>query len=121
MTKAKMTLLHITKTFNLQVVCGEEFLDREIANGYAGDLLSDVIANTEEGDLWITLQVHLNIVAVAVMKDLSGIILIGGRKPEEETLVKAQSENMPVLTTPLPAFELAGRLYSLGITGIKDA
>ena len=70
-----------------------------------------------EGDLWVTLQVHINIVAVAGMKELAGIVLINGREPEAETLKKAESENIPILVSKLSAFELIGRLYKLGISG----
>jgi len=94
-------------------------LDREITRGYASDLLSDVLANSGEGDLWVTLQIHQNIVAVASMKDLAGIILVNGREPEEETLEKAEAENIVIMVTEMPTFELIGRLYELGISGMK--
>jgi predicted transcriptional regulator len=116
-----MTLQEIVDRFDLEVVSGKDKLDRTVEHGYASDLMSDVIANAREGDLWITLQIHVNVVAVAVMKNLSGIILIGGRHPEEATLKKAQEEHMPILTSRLSAFEMAGRLYTAGITGHEDA
>ena len=95
-------------------------LDRQVKNGYASDLLSDVLANAEEGSLWVTLQTHKNIVAVASIKSLSGVILINGREPEIETVEKAESENIPILVSKLTAFELIGRLYALGVTGKKS-
>ena len=116
-----MNLKDIVEKFDLEVMCGEQNLDRDVEHGYVSDLMSDVIANAGKGDLWITLQVHLNIVAVAVMKELSGVILIGGRRPEKATLEKAEAEGMPLLVCKLPAFEMAGRLYAAGITGHGDA
>ena len=77
------------------------------------DLLSDVLAHAKEDDLWVTLQGHPNIVAVASMKDLSGIVLVNGRTPEDETLRKANDEEIPILTTEMPSFKLAGKLYGL--------
>ncbi|PIQ89431.1 MAG: serine kinase [Candidatus Omnitrophica bacterium CG11_big_fil_rev_8_21_14_0_20_42_13] len=94
-------------------------LDKDITRGYVSDLLSDVMANSEEGDLWITLQTHPNIIAVASMKGLAGIVIINGRQPEEEMVRKAEEENIPILLSKLPAFELIGRLYKLGIVGLK--
>jgi hypothetical protein len=79
--------------------------------------MSDVMANAEEGCLWITLQTHVNIVAVAAMKELAGIVLINGREPEVETLEKAEDKKIPILVSQLPAFELIGRLYQMGISG----
>jgi hypothetical protein len=90
-------------------------LGREVTGGYASDLLSDVMGNAREGQLWITLQVHVNTIAVASLKGLAGVVVVGGRKPEEATLARAAAEGVPVLLTALPAFEIAGRLYSLGL------
>ena len=92
-------------------------LEGEVSGAYVSDLLSDVIANSREGDLWITLQTHQNIVAVAVMKSLVGIILVNSREPEEETVRKAEAEGIPVMISALPTFELAGRLFELGLRG----
>ena len=116
-----MKLQDIVKELDLDVKSGQSRLDVDVSRGYVSDLMSDVIANTKTGDLWITLQVHINIVAVATMKELSGIILINNRQPEAETLEKAKGENIPILISSLPAFELAGRLYKLGITGMDNA
>jgi predicted transcriptional regulator len=89
-----------------------------VTRGYASDLMSDVMANANEGDLWVTLQTHQNIVAVAAMKALSGIILVNGREPEKETIQKAEAEEVPIMTSRLPTFELVGRLFELGVSGI---
>jgi hypothetical protein len=118
--KKPMKLLDIKEYFKLQVACGEEFLDREIAAGYAGDLLSDVMKNAKKGDIWVTRQAHPNIVAVGVLRMMSGIIIVNNRQPDEETVKKAVKEKLPLMTTELPAFELIGRLYELGIKGLHE-
>ncbi len=120
MKTTQIKLLNIVKSFNLQVVCGEDFLDREINGGYASDLLSDVMANTKKGDIWVTRQAHPNIVAVAILRMLSGIIIINNRKPDEETVKKAVDEKLVIMTSELPAFELVGRLYQFGISGLHE-
>ena len=103
----------------MRVATAEESLGREVTGGYMSDLLSDVMANSKDSDVWITLQIHPNIIAVATLKDLAGIIIVQGRKPEKETIEKAQSENIPILVSDLQAFEIAGRLYQMGITGMR--
>lgn len=110
-----MTLLEIAKVLDLEVLTGSEWLSREVAGGYVSDLLSDVLAHAEAGDLWITLQTHLNIVAVASMKELAGIIIVNGRKPDVETLRKAAEESLPIFATPQAAFQVVGKLYQLGV------
>ena len=114
-----MKLTELIHKLNLSVRSAKGNLEREVTGGYASDLLSDVIAHGNEGNLWITLQVHQNIVAVASMKDLAGIILVNGREPEQETIEKAEAENIAIMVTEMPTFELVGKLYSIGITGIK--
>lgn len=110
-----MKIKDIIKTLNIEVVSDKEFLENEVTGGYAGDLLSDVLANSKKGNLWITLQIHQNIIAVASSKELAGIIIVNGRKPEEETLKKAKEERIPILISDLFTFEIAGRLYEIGI------
>jgi len=112
-----LKLSEIIKNLNLKIECGEKFTDRNVSGGYVSDLLSDVMANAKKGDIWVTLQTHPNIVAVAVLKEVSGVIIVGNRKPEPETLKKAEPEKIPIMTTELSGFEIVGRLYEMGIKG----
>ena len=112
-----MNLKVLVSELRLKVRTGKDLLDREITRGYASDLMSDVIANAQAGDIWITLQVHINVVAIASMREIAAIILTHNRQPLPETEKKAREEEVPILISDLPAFELVGRLYSLGISG----
>lgn len=112
-----ISLKKIVEELKLRVVTAAGSLDREVSGGYASDLLSDVIAHCRRDNIWITLQVHQNIVGVASLKELAGIIIVNNREPEEETLQKAEEENIPILITELPTFEIVGRLHGLGIPG----
>jgi hypothetical protein len=114
-----MILKDIVNQLGLEVRAGADALGAEVRGGYASDLLSDVIAHAAEGDLWVTLQTHLNIVAVASLKGLAGIVLVNGREPDVDALQKAREEDIVLLVSTLPAFELAGRLYDLGLTGTR--
>ncbi|KPL15885.1 serine kinase [candidate division WOR_3 bacterium SM1_77] len=113
-----MTLNEMAEKLNLDVRSAKGSLEREVSGGYASDLLSDVLANSQEGNIWVTLQIHQNIVAIASIKDLAGIILVNKREPEQETVEKAEEENIVIMVSELPAFELIGRLYKLGISGM---
>ena len=112
-----MTLQDLCSKLDLEVKVGSGALGREVTGGYASDLLSDVMANAREGDVWVTLHRHPNIVAVAVNGDLSGIVLVNGREPEEATVAKAEKEGVSLLVSSLPAFELVGKMHELGISG----
>ena len=92
-----MTLSDLATRLDLKVFTAGMPLDRPVLGGYASDLLSDVIGHGRKGDLWVTMQVHPNIVAVAVLKDLAGIVLVNGREPAPETLEQAVREKIPLL------------------------
>jgi serine kinase of HPr protein (carbohydrate metabolism regulator) len=108
-----MKLKEIVGKLQLQVLVGQERLDSEVTGGYTSDLLSDVMANGKAKNLWITLQTHENIVAVAKLKDLAGIILINNRKPDEETLKRAKDEKVTLLASGETAFSITGKLFDL--------
>ena len=108
-----MDLATIVTFLNLKVFSGSDNLKTKVLDGYTGDLLSDVMANSKEGDLWITRQVHQNIIAVASLKDHAGIIMVHGAEPAKDTLEKALKENITVMGTDLSGFEIAGKIYNL--------
>jgi hypothetical protein len=114
-----MKLNELVEKLNLDVRSAKDNLDREISGGYASDLLSDVMANSREGNIWVTLQLHQNIIAVASMNELAGIILVNKREPEQETIAKAEEEGIVIMVSELPAFELIGRIYELGVSGMR--
>lgn len=108
-----MKLKEIIEKLQLKVLTAKDKLDEEVTGGYTSDLLSDVIANSKQGNLWITLQTHQNIIAVAKLKDLTGIVIVNNREPDEETLKKAGMEKIPVMISERMAFEVSGKLYEL--------
>ncbi|HXH86704.1 MAG TPA: DRTGG domain-containing protein [Nitrospira sp.] len=109
------TVKDIVEALGLSVRAGENLLERGVAGGYAGDLLSDVLARAQKGYVWVTLQTHTNIVAVASAKELCGIIIVNGRTPDEATLRKAEEEHIPVLVSSLSTYDVVCRLCELGV------
>ena len=112
-----MNLQKLIDELALEVVTGHTGTDREVTIGYASDLLSDVMAHAKPGALWVTLQIHQNIIAVATIKELAAIIIVQGREIEKETLEKARAEGMCLLRTALSTFNIVGKLYTRGIVG----
>lgn len=111
-----MTLQEIVSTLNLTVLTQAEDLSRVTpTSGYASDLLSCVMAGAPRQGLWITLQAHLNIVAVAALLDLSAVIITEGAMPDPDTIARAQEEGVTLLSSSLPTFQIVGRLWELGI------
>lgn len=94
---------------------GDEFVDKKISMGYCSDLLSRVMAHGPEGGLWITVQTHTNIIAVATLLDLHCIIIPEDIAVDPNTIEKAREEGIVLLSSPMSAFDLAGRLHELGL------
>ncbi|HUX06100.1 MAG TPA: serine kinase [Acidobacteriota bacterium] len=112
-----MTLAELVGLLELDVITGRDHLDREIAGGYVSDLLSDVMGNAPEGAVWVTLQTHENVVAVALLRSLAAVLLIGGRRLQPEVAKKADEEKVVFLGSKRPAFNIVGEMYKAGITG----
>lgn len=112
-----MKVVDLINQLNLTVFTNEADLNKEVTGGYVSDLLSDVMGNAEEGSAWITIQNHLNVVAIASLKELACIILVKGIEPSAEVLEKAASEGVAVLGSKEKTFEITGKLYQL----IKDS
>lgn len=110
-----MTLSEIIDTFGFTVYAPPLDGDVKVENGYASDLLSDVIANVAKNDIWVTMQMHVNIVAVAALKDVAAIVIVSRHKPATETIEIAKQKGVCVLGTGMTAFETCGRLYTAGI------
>lgn len=110
-----MKVRELVKRFGLTVAAGGAGLDREINGGHCGDMLSEVMANAPSGCVWLTIQGHQNIVAVAVLREMAAIILTGGSVPDTETRDRANYEKIPILMTPALTYDLAGRLFADGI------
>ena len=108
-----MNLSNVVEKLSLDVKTTKGDLSREVTGCYISDLLSDVMAHAQEGEVWITLQTHPNIAAVAVLRNLAGIIITNDRSPEADTLKKAEAEGMPIAVSPESTFDVGGKLYQL--------
>ncbi|HEY8345424.1 MAG TPA: serine kinase [Bacillota bacterium] len=108
-----MKLKEVAEKLNCTVIWGQEGLEQDCAGGYVSDLLSDVAGHAQEGQIWLTIQTHVNVVAVALLRNLAAILFTAGAIPGRETIKKAKEEGIVLLGTDLPTFEAGGRLYLL--------
>jgi len=106
-----MTLREIADRLGCQILAGARRGDRRVTGGFCGDLLSNVLAAARPGDLWLTIQHHVNVVGVAQVAGLAGILLVEGVEPAESVIAKAEELDVAVLRSSQSAFELAGRLH----------
>ena len=89
--------------------------DAEVASCYISDLLSRVLGGVKSGDVWITVQSSINVIAVAVMTEASCVIFPEGVTAQENVLLKANEENLTVFSSQESAFALAKKLVALGL------
>ena len=111
-----MTLQELIAKLNLTVLTTPQDFDRITPQGgYASDLLSCVIAGAQPGNIWVTLQAHMNVVAVAVLREVSAVIITENAQPEADVIEKANEQNVILLATSEPSYQVVGKLWELGI------
>lgn len=103
--QAKLDLVLLTKTD----------IDKQISGGYICDLLSWVMAKGKQDMAWITVHTHLNVIAVAVLHEFACVIIPENILVPEQTLQKAEEENITVFSSSKTAYEIARGMYELGI------
>ena len=111
-----MTLQDIIKKLNLSLLTEpKDFQNVTPTSGYTSDLLSCVMAGAKHGAVWVTLQAHTNIVAVAALLELSAIIITEGARPDPETIAKANEEGITLLASEEFTYPLVGKLWEMGV------
>ena len=111
-----LNLHEIIKTLNLKVLSKDiDFSSIQIESGYISDLLSCVMTGAKSKSVWVTLMAHGNIVAVASLLEISAIIITENAQPEAATLAKANEEDIVILSTANPSFDIVGQLWDLGL------
>ena len=111
-----MNLRQIIDQLNLNVLTeSRDFASMTPTGGYSSDLLSCVMAGAKKGSIWITLQAHLNIVAVAALNEVAAIIITENAQPDAASISKANQQGVILLSTPQSTYEINGQLWQLGI------
>ena len=110
-----MQVKDAVQKLGLEVQAGGEGLEQQITGGCTSDLLSYVMSAARAGNIWITVQVHPNIIGVAALLNLSAVVVTGEQPPEPATLAKAQEQGVTVLSTTENSYTVAGRLYAMGV------
>ena len=112
----KMNLQQIIDQLDLSVISeARDFAGITPTGGYSSDLLSCVMAGAKKGNIWITLQAHLNIVAIAALNEVAAIIITENAQPEAVSVAKANEQGVILLSTAQPTYEINGKLWQLGI------
>lgn len=110
----ELTVSELARMMNLNIFSGDEdALSRPVTGAYIGDLLSWVMGRAPADGAWITIMQNLNVAAVAVLSDVSCVVLAEDVQPDEALLKKAVAQNVALLGSDLSAFTLAVKLGKL--------
>lgn len=93
----------------IQLETSSDQLNQKITGVYCGDLLSLVMANAKDGNIWITIQNHINVVAVASLVGIAAIIVVEGIPVEQQVIDKAEEEDIVIFTTKNSAYDIASK------------
>jgi len=115
-----MNLCTMADTLGLTTLVAPRDSEREVTGGYASDLLSCVIAGAHAGNIWVTLQTHSNIIAIASLLDLAGIIVT--ETPDvghinQATIEKATEEGVALYTSPFDTYSIVAKLATVNVQG----
>lgn len=109
-----MLLCDILKKIDLKNM-NQADINKEVSTVYIGDLLSFVMANGIGEALWLTVQRHINVIAVAELNEFSGIIFVEGVIPDKQTIEKASELNIPLFVSESDAYQLTKIFHSIGL------
>lgn len=109
-----MTVKQLKEELNLSFLCGEDIShEKEIAGCYCGDLLSWVMSRAEEGNIWLTVMGNVNSIGVAVLSDISCIILTENAPLDEDARTRANEQGVVILTTEKNSYEMAAEISKI--------
>ena len=108
------------KVCELAKEIGAEYLNKAdtekvISSGFVCDLLSWAMAKGKSGMAWVTVQSHLNVIAIAALHDISCVVLPENINMEQSVIDKANEEGINILVSGLSAYEICGILYKNGV------
>lgn len=112
-----MNLREIKDLLDADVICGSEFLDREVNSAFACDLMSDVLAFVKDKAVLLTGLVNTHTVRTAEMMDIGAIVFVRGKMPDEDAINLAKENEIVIMSTKNILYTSCGILYNKGLEG----
>ena len=105
-----MNVRSLADTIQAKIINQGDFFDQEITGCYIGDLLSWVMANAQEGNIWITIMSNVNVAAVAKLTEVACVLMCEDVVPDDECLKRSKEQGITILKTSLSAYEVAVKI-----------
>lgn len=112
-----MTVYDVKEALGARVICGEEYLDRQVHTACGSDMMSDVLAFVKDQSVLLTGLCNLQVIRTAEMMDIICIVFVRGKKPDEGMIELAKDSSIVLLTTGHRMFSACGMLYEKGLRG----
>lgn len=93
--------------------------DDTVSSAYICDLLSWVMAHAQNGTAWVTVQAHLNVVAVASLTGCACVIVPDNIAVSEEVLTAARDKGVTMISAPCTSYGAAIALSNLGLGEVQ--
>ena len=116
-----MKLNEIKEILECEILTGEDTLQGEISYGCGCDLMSDVLAFSQEGSVLLTGLTNIQSVRTAYIAGCKAIVYVRGKKPDAETIKIAREKGMPLLATNLRLYDACGKLYVKGLKNVLES
>ncbi|MBN2034733.1 MAG: hypothetical protein JW836_15810 [Deltaproteobacteria bacterium] len=113
-----MKLTEVKDILKAEITSGADKLEMVIQSGAGGDLMSDILRGSKEGVLVLSGLNNIQLIRTAVIAGASALVLVRGKKPDEEMKAQAHEHGLPLLTTPFTLFTACGRLFRAGLRGV---
>ena len=110
-----MKIRIIRELLDAEVLCGQEYMDREINSACGSDMMSDVLAYVKDQAVLLTGLVNPQVVRTAQMMDMVCIVFVRNKQPTPEMITLAQELGIVLMTTAKRMYEACGILYSGGL------
>ena len=112
-----MTIKDVQEALGARLVCGEEFLDREVHTACGSDMMSDVLAFVKDQAVLLTGLCNPQVIRTAEMMDIICIVFVRDKRPDEDMISLAKERGIALLTTGHRMFGACGILYTKGLNG----
>ncbi len=114
-----MKISTLKELLDADILCGEEFLDKDVHSACGSDMMSDVLAFVKDQAVLMTGLVNLQVIRTAEMMDMICIVFVRSKRPTPEMIEAAKESGIVLLATGKRMYDACGTLYNNGLTGTK--
>ncbi len=114
-----MKISTLKELLDADILCGEDYLDKDVHSACGSDMMSDVLAFVKDQAVLLTGLVNLQVIRTAEMMDMLCIVFVRSKRPTLEMIEAAEESGITLLATDKRMYDACGTLYNNGLTGTK--